>query len=119
MVAEGRGDELLPRKIRDFYYASARSFAAEFESGSAANIFPIFENGDFGRLENIKVPVLAFYGSKEDTVVNSAQIDLETIAKYLTNPKSKTFIINGADHTYLGFENQIADGIAGWLKKIL
>jgi alpha-beta hydrolase superfamily lysophospholipase len=119
MVAQGKGSELLPRKIRDFYYAGAKSFVNEFSENAAANIFPIFENGDFGQLENVKVPVLAFYGSKENTVVNSGQIDLEIIARHLTNPKSKTFIIDGADHSYLNFETQIANSIANWIKEIL
>jgi len=119
MVVQGRGDQLLPRKIRDFYYVSAKSFAAEFEPGSAANIFPIFENGKFEQLGNIKVPVLVFYGSKEDTIVNTPQKDLEIIKSHLSNQKSKTFIIEGANHTYLNFENQVATAIVNWLKEIL
>ena len=39
MAAEGRGGELLPRKIRDFYYAGAKSFVSEFSENAPANIF--------------------------------------------------------------------------------
>jgi pimeloyl-ACP methyl ester carboxylesterase len=118
MVVQGRGGELLPCKIRDFYYVSAKSFVDEFGHGSKANIFPIFENGDFAKLENIKVPVLAFYGGKEDICINSPKQDLETIARHLKNPKSKTFIIDDADHTYLGFENKVSRSIVDWINKL-
>jgi alpha-beta hydrolase superfamily lysophospholipase len=72
LAAQGRGDDLLPDKIRQFYYVSAKSFVGQFGENSAANIFPIFDNGNFGKLENIKVPVLVFYGSEEDTIIKFA-----------------------------------------------
>jgi len=119
MIEQGRGDELLPRKIRDWYYVSAKSFAAEFVKNSKADIFPIFENGNFGKLENLNIPVLAFYGSKENLCIDSPEADLEIIGKHLKNQRSKTDIIDGADHTYLNFENRVAQGVADWLKQIL
>jgi hypothetical protein len=65
MVAQGRGNELLPRPIRGTYYISAKSFVDEFGKDTKADIFPVFENGNFEKLERIKMPILAFYGSKE------------------------------------------------------
>lgn len=119
MVGQGRGNELLPHPIRGTYYVSAKSFANEFGKDSKANIFPVFENGNFEKLENIAIPVLAFYGAKEDFCINSPKQDLEIIAKYLKNKKSKTNIIVGADHAYLNFEGRVAQEITGWLKTIL
>ena len=119
MAAQGRGNELLPRPIRGTYYVSAKSFVDEFGDQTKANIFPVFENGDFGKLENIKVPVLVFYGSKENLCVNSPTEDLAIIVKHLKNKKSKTLIIDGADHTYHKQEKQVADSITDWLKIIL
>jgi len=119
MVAQGRGNELLPRPIRGMYYVSAKSFVNEFGKDTKANIFPVFENGNFEKLENIKIPVLAFYGSKENLCVNSPKEDLAIIASHLKNKNSKTAIIDGADHTYHKCENQVADLVVNWLKEFL
>ncbi len=118
MIRSGRGEDLLPDKIRGWYYISAKTFVNEM-SGKEADIFPIFDDGDFGKLENIKVPALAFYGENENTLIYSAQKDLEIIAPHLKNPRSKTFVINGADHTYLGKEEIAARMIVDWMENIL
>lgn len=118
LVAQGRGSELLAHAIRGFH-VSAKSFANEFNPGASADIFPIFDQGDFGRLENLSIPVLAFYGSKEDTIVNSPSQDLAAIATHFKNKRSHNFIMEGADHGYLGFDKQIAAAVIDWINKIL
>ena len=118
MMASGKGEQLLPDKIRDWYYVSAKTFANEM-GGKEPNIFPIFDNGDFGKLESINLPALVFYGQNEDTLVFGAQKDLEIIASHLKNPRSKTFIIENADHTYLDKKEFIARLIVDWVKGLL
>ncbi len=113
MVARGEGDRLLPDKLRGWYYISAKTFANEMAS-QEADIFPIFDNGDFGNLEKINKPILAVYGEDEDTLIFDAKKDMAIIAPHLKNPKSTTIIINGADHTYLGKEEFIARAIVDW-----
>ena len=117
MLAQGRGSELLPRPIRGTYYVSAKSFVDEFGKNTKANIFPVFETGNFEKLENINIPILAFYGSKENLCINSPKEDLVIIASHFKNQNSKTAIIDGADHTYHQREKQIAGLIAKWLKE--
>ncbi len=118
MIDQGRGEELLPDKIRNWYYISAKTYVNEMGS-KESDIFPIFDNGDFEKLKSIKIPALAFYGEKEDTLVYSAQKDLEIVASHLKNKKSKTLIIKGADHTYFGKEDEMARAIIDWLKNIV
>ena len=118
MVGAGKGEQLLPGKIRDRYYISAKTFVNEMGS-KESDIFPIFDNGDFGKLESIDLPALVFYGQNEDTLVFGAQKDLEIIAPHLKNPKSKTSIVDGADHTYLGKEEAVAQAIVDWMENIL
>ncbi|MFA6376531.1 MAG: hypothetical protein WCX69_04000, partial [Candidatus Paceibacterota bacterium] len=119
MIAQGRGSELLPRPIRGTYYVSAKSFVDEFGKDTKANIFPVFEKGNFEKLENINIPILAFYGSKENLCINSPKEDLAIIASHLKNQNSKTAIVDGADHTYHECEKQIAESIKAWLKTVL
>ncbi len=114
LVQQGRGDELLPEKIRDWYYVSAKTYVNQM-GGARTDIFPIFDNGDFSRLESVDIPALAFYGGNEDTLVHSARKDLEIIASRLKNQKSKTLIIPGADHTYFEKEETVAQTIADWV----
>jgi pimeloyl-ACP methyl ester carboxylesterase len=119
LVGQGRGRQLLGNKIRDWYYVSAKSFVDEFGQNSVANIFSIFDKGAFKEVAGIKVPVLALYGSRENTVIFSPQEDLKIIGSHFTNPKSKKLIFDGADHTYLGHESEIALFIAGWVKEVV
>jgi len=118
MIDQARGDELLPEKIRDWYYVSAKTYANEM-GGGKADIFPIFDAGDFSKLESVNIPALAFYGENEDILVHSAQEDLKIIAAHLKNSKSKTLIIDGADHTYFKKEEIVAQTIADWINAII
>jgi alpha-beta hydrolase superfamily lysophospholipase len=118
MVVQGKGEQLLPDKIRDWYYISAKTFVNEM-GGKDVDIFPIFDNGDFGKLESIDLPALVIYGENEDTSVFGAKKDLEIIAPHLKNKKSKTLIVDGVDHTYFGKEEIITREIINWLKEIL
>ena len=119
LLAQGKGEEFLSCKVRDWYYVSAKTFINEFGENTAANIFPIAHSDDFIKLKNIKKPIPDFYGSEEDITINSPEIDLGIIAKNLVNKKSETFIIDGANHTYLGFEDQAANSVAKWIKEII
>ena len=80
---------------------------------------PTLINGDFKELEGIEVPVLAFYGGNDGATVFSPEKDLETIKNHLKNSKSKTFIVEGAPHSYFKHEGQVASAVVDWLKQVL
>lgn len=114
-----RGDILLKNKTWNWYYKSACSYLNFFADGSKTDVFPILRNGDFKELENIKIPILAFYGGTDDAVVFSPKKDLEVIKKHIKNPKSKTLLVGTASHSYFKHEKQVAKNVVNWLKKIL
>jgi pimeloyl-ACP methyl ester carboxylesterase len=73
-------------------------------------------SGDFGRLGNVRVPVLDLYGEKDLLSVLRAgwrrRLKLDTI------PGSAQVVIGGADHFYVGSEAQLAATIRQFLEPL-
>jgi alpha-beta hydrolase superfamily lysophospholipase len=111
MVAEGRGQDLLP-------WGSSRAGAG---THSAATLLNRAQTGldQYGlddpspAIGTVACPILAFFGTEQDT---GDAADLEMIRR---NAKAAarvdTAIIEGADHVYRGREAAVADVIRGWL----
>jgi hypothetical protein len=111
MVAEGRGQDLLP-------WGSSSAGAG---THSAATYLNRVQTGldQYGLLApdpavgKIRCPLLALFGTVQDT---GTEADLEMI---LRNARSAervdTAMIEGADHIYTGREPAVARVIADWL----
>jgi pimeloyl-ACP methyl ester carboxylesterase len=111
MVAEGRGQDLLP-------WGSSRAGAG---THSAATFLNRAQTGldQYGlddpapAIGKVACPILAFFGTEQDT---GDAADLEMIRR---NAKAAarvdTAIIEGADHVYRGREAAVAQVILGWL----
>jgi Protein of unknown function (DUF3530) len=73
-------------------------------------------SGEFGRMGNVRVPVLDLYGENDLGSVRRAdwrrRIVLNTI------PGSKQMMISGADHFYAGKEKELAGVIAAFLARL-
>lgn len=119
MVRENRKDILLKGKVWNWYCKSAQSYINFFADGAKTDVFPILRNGEFKELENIKIPILAFYGGTDDAVVFSPEKDLEIIKQHIKNPESKTLLIGTAPHSYFKHEKQTAKNVVNWLKNVL
>lgn len=119
LMREGKKDVWLKNKIWNWYYKSAQSYINFFADKSKSDVFPILRNGKFKELENVKIPVLAFYGGTDDAVVFSPEKDLEVIKKHLKNSKSETLLVGTAPHSYFKHEKQAAKNVVNWLKEIL
>jgi len=114
MEAEGRGQDLLP-------WGSSRAGAG---THSAATFLNRVRTGldQYGlddpdpAIGKVRCPVLAFFGSVQDT---GTAADLEMIRR---NAKSAervdTAIVEGADHVYTGRESAVARVILDWLAGI-
>jgi pimeloyl-ACP methyl ester carboxylesterase len=101
MVAEGRGDELLPSAAGRTGRLSARSLAAR-----ASGNWP----SDLGALlARAGVPVLVTYGDKE----HEAEARLAALAHL--EPAVTRRLIPGGDHNYSGRWDQLAGSIVEWL----
>ncbi len=76
-------------------------------------------DGPMTEFSSIKVPIYASFGSKEEYEVKPVHECIEILSKK-TQSKSFSFsIIDGAAHSYRGFENNVASSIELWLLNIL
>jgi len=67
-------------------------------------------------LEKITVPVLDLYGSRDlDSVLNTAKIRANA-ARKSGNPDYRQTQVEGADHFFIGVEDDLTRRVYGWLK---
>ncbi len=114
MVAEGRGRNLLPW---DSMPAGAGTCSAQTYLNRARvglDLFGVSGTPD-PLVSRIRCPLLAIYGTDEEWVGGAA--DLETIRRNATSAASvETRMIEGADHVYLGHEEEVGAVIGEWLR---
>jgi pimeloyl-ACP methyl ester carboxylesterase len=115
MIAEGRGQDLLP-------WGSARAGGGTWSAEAYAHRARL--PGDvYGvvlsdpAVARITCPILAFYGTEEEWVGGAA--DLELIKRNAKRARSvDTLMIQGGDHSYLGHWPEVADAIATWVARL-
>lgn len=73
-------------------------------------------SGDFGRMGNVKVPVLDLYGERDLSSVSRA--DWQRRLKLNTIPGSAQRMIEGADHFYVGREKPLAATIGQFIEPL-
>ena len=75
-------------------------------------------NYNYEKLNNIKIPLFMRWGNKKELIKQDA-IDLVNILKNkLANKNADINYIDGANHSYSGKENILAEEIYQFLKKI-
>lgn len=119
MVAEGRGNELLPNTVLwDDNFLSARTYISLGGEESAVAIFNFHDVNDaLPVLAKIAIPTCIIMGKKDDALVVSIDETMERTKTALSSsPLVKTVILGDADHGYNGFEQDLADALASWIK---
>lgn len=116
LIAQGKGEELLPMKIWNWYYLSANTYIDLNSRDYPVDIFNTYDKDKPSLLSEIKVPTLAFFGSKDDAVIMQPREALEIIKSKATNaPRFDTDVIEDAPHSYFGKETEMAQRIVSWL----
>lgn len=116
MVAGGKGEELLPQMLWNWYYLSAATYIDFGERDNPIDVFNTYDKGKPSIIENIKVPTFAFFGSKDDAAILPVKEALEVVKYKAKNcPQFDTDVIEGAPHSYYGHEDETADRIINWL----
>lgn len=108
MVAEGRGDELLPHLAGSppWNIVSAQTVAGRG---------PILERAFLpgrGRpwISDLSCPVLAFYGTNEEDAGEQLEIIRQSAGDLC-----ETQLIQNADHSYSGRQREVSRQIVGWI----
>lgn len=119
MVVEGRGNELLPNTVLwDDNFLSAGTYLSLGGEESVVAIFNFHHvNDSLPLLAKITIPACVIMGKKDDALVVSIDETMErTKVALSSSPLVKTIILGDADHGYNGFEQDLADAIASWIK---
>lgn len=116
LITQGKGEELLPMKISNWYYLSANTYVDLNSRDYPVDIFNTYGRDKPSLLSEIKVPTLAFFGSKDDAVIMPPREALEIIKNKASNaPRFDIDIIENAPHSYFGKEAEMAQKIVSWL----
>ena len=118
MVKQGKGDHILHEKLWGWYYLSANTYLDFGERDRPIDVFNTYDKNKPSILANVKIPTLAFFGSKDDAAILSVKEALEIIKGKAKNcPQFDTGVIADAPHSYFGHENEVARRIISWLEK--
>ncbi len=119
MVEDGRGGDMLTQKIWDWYYLSANTYLNLNSRDYPVDIFNTYDPDKTSLLSEIKIPVFAFLGEKDNAVIIPQKEALEIIKRKAANaPIFDIDIIARAAHFYFGKEKEMADKIINWLGSI-
>jgi alpha-beta hydrolase superfamily lysophospholipase len=117
-IKENKENEILTERFWEWYNISAKTFVNFFGEDAKTGIFNLDTNAPT-ILSNIKVPILAILGDKDDIIMKSPEEDLLTIKTEARScPKFDYRIIKGAPHSYFAHEQELADTILGWLNNV-
>jgi pimeloyl-ACP methyl ester carboxylesterase len=115
LVAEGRGDALLPREACLGF--SAARFLSVAERGRAeADLFDL--EGPMRRFRRVRVPVLAVFPAREEYACMPVPRMAEIVRRTSAAPRCDTVIVPGADHGFHGAERATAARILRWLSGV-
>lgn len=114
MVREGRGQDLLPWASLP---GGGTVSAATYLNRAQANLDSFGLESADPLVRNITCPILAFYGTNEGFVGDAH--DLEQVRRNATKaPLVETCMVDGSDHTYTGYEQEVAGMIARWIRML-
>lgn len=115
----GKGSQLLSHLLWGDKVLSADTYLNLFNDHSASNVFHYYDPSlDWGVIQSIKPPVIAFTGTKDDGIepVMEPHAAMELLKKQLGNAShTKTLVLDGAEHSFEGFETQIIEQVVKFI----
>jgi alpha-beta hydrolase superfamily lysophospholipase len=115
MVVAGRGRDLLSWNT---FPAGAGTHSAETYVNRARTNLDVYGHDTPNALvSRLRVPLFALFGTNEEWVGGAKELAI--IRRNATSAASvETRMFDGADHSYLGYEEPIAGAIADWLASL-
>lgn len=107
--------KLLHKMIEDYMYMSSQTYYNWFSEDSNLDNLPVIRgNNKWSQFESINVPILTFSGSREEDYY----LHLDLLKEKAINCNCFEYrIIENAEHTYNGKEEEIAKLIFDWISK--
>lgn len=119
LIKEGKGKELLPKVLDDWYYLSADTMLDFHTPGNPIDVFNTYDTKAPSRaLESIKIPTLALMGDNHDSYLTKTPQESLAFVKSKTKncPVFDIRIVRGAPHSYFKHEKEVAGIIINWVK---
>ncbi|MCL4363778.1 DUF1749 domain-containing protein [Patescibacteria group bacterium] len=117
MIKQGKGNEVLPKEFSPVsYVTSAQMYSGYLTDYGVGNLTPYHNPGspNWKTIVQVKQPLLVVFGSKDVYMKPSPAIAAKIVKS--KNKKATVVLIDGASHSYLGYENKLVGAIFDWLK---
>jgi alpha-beta hydrolase superfamily lysophospholipase len=120
MIAEGKGNEMLPFIIWGDCMLSADSYVNLSDESSKVAIFNFYLPQDkLETLGAITIPSITIMGRKDHVVQIPIETLMDRVKKAMTSaPQVETIILGDADHAYNGYEQQLANTLKSWIDRV-
>jgi pimeloyl-ACP methyl ester carboxylesterase len=116
----GKGTRLLSHLLWGDKMLSANTYLNLFQDDSASNVFHYYDPTlSWGIIQNLSVPVMAISGTKDDGIepVMEPHAAMELLEYHLMHSlKVKTLVLDGAEHSFIGFEKQIIEQVVSFIE---
>jgi pimeloyl-ACP methyl ester carboxylesterase len=118
LVREARGETLIDDSglvVR----MSAATLLSAYGNPAVTDTFPfrLGDDGDYGRLASVKVPILVSLGTVDEAMTVSAERAAELLERHTASSADvRIEVIEGANHTYWGREDELARVVAGFVE---
>lgn len=120
MIADGKGNEIMPFTVWGDSYLSADTYMSLSDKKSKVAIFNIYNPEDeLEVLSKIKIPAYVIMGRKDSALTIKVKDFMDRVSKALSNSSNvETNILDDANHGYMGYEQRLADALLKWIKII-
>lgn len=122
MVKQGKGNTLLPKELSPVsYQTSALMYSGYLIEGGPGNLTPYHspDSPQWKIVEQTKEPILAVYGSEDTYMKPSVNVAVELMKRHVQSTKKLTTkVIQGASHSYIGYEKELVAIIIDWMKHV-
>lgn len=121
LIKQGRGNEPLPKEYSPVsYQTSAQMYAGYMTENGPGTLTPYHneKNSNWNIISQVKEPLLVIFGSKDVYMKPSVNIAEKVVKEKTKNtPYTTVKLIEGAAHSYIGYERVLVKEIASWLSK--
>lgn len=105
LTKKNKGETILPKEFKTPMWSAQRFYHLFKENSIEGNIFNYAK--PITATAKIEQPILAVFGEEEQYAVLKPELMLEKLAATFLNKKSKTVLIEKADHSYHGEEKSL------------
>lgn len=120
-IAEGKTGDLLPKELAVVCPMGPVAYAGYLTEEGVGNLFPYHNptSPKWKSLSETNELLLAIFGGADGFIKPSIQEAAKLFKEKATSAKTiEVAIIDGAPHSYVGFEEQLVNIISTWIKKI-